>query len=205
MNAHMGVRFAVFSAAAAVLSGLLSIACVVAPQQQQPAAQGAGGAQTYAASGDGMVRVNGVEIEGAAIPPGDYWYDTASGLWGYIGGPSQGVTQAGLQAPPLGADVSGGGTNIFINGREIHPQEYYYLVSLYGAVQLGRYWLNAGGDVGFEGGPAIANLRASAQGGGQGGSSSGTFYDGTVSGGSWDGGGMVSVKNTDGSFSSVGW
>jgi hypothetical protein len=202
MQAHTRGTLNLSFATPVALVGLFAAACYVAPQQQQPAHQG-GTAQTYSASGGTVVIVNGVQIEGAAIPPGDYWYDTVSGLWGYAGGPSQGVTQAGLQAPPLTADASGGGTNIFINGREIHPQEYYYLVSLYGTVQLGRYWLDATGNVGFEGGPAIANLRTAAQ--GQGGSSDGTFYNGTVSGGSWDGGGMVSVKNADGSFSSVGW
>ena len=64
---------------------------------------------------------------------------------------------------PLQANASGGsGTGVFINGREIHPQEYMYLLQQYGSVVPGRYWLNAQLIGGFEGGPAIFNLNAQA-------------------------------------------
>lgn len=93
------------------------------------------------------------------VGPGHYWYDPVSGLYGYAGGPTVGQTIAGLNVGGrLRADASGGGTGVYINGREIHPQEYQFLVSIYGSVNPGRYWLNAAGIGGLEGGPASFNL-----------------------------------------------
>lgn len=95
---------------------------------------------------------------------GDYWYDPISGLWGVRGGPTLG------QIPPelnlggdLQADASGGGTNVYINGRELHPLEVAYLQQVFGYVVPGRYWMNAQGIGGVEGGPPIFNLVAAAQ------------------------------------------
>ncbi len=108
------------------------------------------------------------------VGPGHYWYDPVSGLYGYAGGPTVGQTLAGLRVGGrLRADASGGGTGVYINGREIHPQEYRFLARLYGQVNPGRYWLNAAGIGGYEGGPARFNLRqaiAQAQAGSGGGS-----------------------------------
>jgi hypothetical protein len=105
----------------------------------------------------------------AAIPAGDYWYDNVSGLWGKRGGPTLGQIVPGLKlGGPLSTDASNGDTGVFINGREIHRQELTYLQSLFGAVNLGRYWLNGWGIGGYEGGPPLFNLRtagASAGGG----------------------------------------
>jgi len=98
------------------------------------------------------------------VPDGAYWYDRVSGLWGEQGGPALG------QMPPefdlggtLALDASGGGTGIVINGRELHLTEAAFLVQLFGYVVPGRYWLNAMGIGGFEGGPAAFNLAAAAQ------------------------------------------
>lgn len=98
------------------------------------------------------------------VPDGDYWYDAASGLWGVIGGPTMG------QMPPrlnlggeLQADASGGGTGVFINGRELHMTEVAYLRQLFGYTIPGRYWMNEMGIGGVEGGPAVFNLVAAAQ------------------------------------------
>ena len=71
---------------------------------------------------------------------------------------------------PLRADASGGGTGVFINGREIHGQEYLLLMQTFGSVMPGRYWMNAQLIGGFEGGPATFNLNTAA---GNSGSSSG--------------------------------
>lgn len=105
------------------------------------------------------------------VPDGDYWYDKNSGLWGVRGGPTLG------QMPPelslggeLQADASGSGSGIFINGRELHATEVLYLQQLFGYTVPGRYWMNAMGVGGMEGGPAIFNLVALAQ--SQGGGSS---------------------------------
>jgi hypothetical protein len=64
---------------------------------------------------------------------------------------------------PLAIDASTGGTGIVINGRELHLSEALYLQQLFGYVIPGRYWLNAMGIGGAEGGPAMFNLVALAQ------------------------------------------
>lgn len=99
--------------------------------------------------------------------PGRYWYDTVSGLWGLEGGPSLGQIVAGMQiGRGLAADASvkdmRSRTFVFVNGREIHPQELQSLIRLYGSVREGRYWLNARGIAGREGGPPEFDLRAAA-------------------------------------------
>lgn len=107
---------------------------------------------------------------GAPIPSGRYWYDPTSGLWGMEGGPTMGqILPDLLLGGALRADASGGGTGVFINGREIHPLEAAYLRGLYGYVVPGRYWLNWQGIGGFEGGPALFNLMAAAASAGGGG------------------------------------
>ncbi|MEZ0368998.1 MAG: hypothetical protein ACAI44_07950 [Candidatus Sericytochromatia bacterium] len=93
------------------------------------------------------------------IQDGAYWYDKRSGLWGIQGGPAVGVIPAGLKlGGPLQATASAGNTGIFINGRQIHMYEAAYLQQLVGVVQPGRYWLDAQGNAGKEGGPALVNL-----------------------------------------------
>ncbi|MDX2122101.1 MAG: hypothetical protein SF070_13730 [Gemmatimonadota bacterium] len=100
----------------------------------------------------------------ARIPDGRYWYDRVSGAWGLEGGHTRGFTAPGLDlGGRLPADISGGGTGVFINGREIHPLDLVALQHLVGQVAPGRYWLDGQGYAGFEGGPAIANLMQVAQ------------------------------------------
>ncbi len=100
----------------------------------------------------------------APVPDGDYWYDRVSGLWGLRGGPTLGQLPPGLNlGGNLRADASGGGTNVFINGRELHPTEVAYLQQVFGYVIPGRYWMNAQGIGGQEGGPPMFNLLAAAQ------------------------------------------
>ncbi len=98
------------------------------------------------------------------ILPGRYWYDARSGLWGREGRPNAGQLQTNLPIyAPMPADISGGGTGVYVNGREIHPDEYRYLLRVYGRVTPGRYWLDASGKAGFEGGPAAFNIFADAR------------------------------------------
>jgi hypothetical protein len=103
---------------------------------------------------------------GAPLQSGRYWYDAVSGLWGLEGGPSLGQIVPGLRLGPLAADASVKArwprTFVFVNGREIHPRELSYLQELYGSVGAGRYWLNARGIAGYEGGPPQFDLRATA-------------------------------------------
>lgn len=173
------------------------------------------GRDSLAATGASAVSVNGAPLSAqalqwlsqryGALQPGSYWYDPTSGLWGQWGGPTAGQIQPGLRlGGPLPRNASGGGTGVFINGREIHPQEYLYLRSLYGTVVPGRYWLNAQMVGGFEGGPPAFNLRtaASRAGGGGGGggynrntAGGGLMSDGGCSGYLHPGGATVMTGN----------
>ncbi len=99
-----------------------------------------------------------------SIEDGRYWYDAACGAWGVEGGPTAGFLAAGLELPgPMPADISGGGTGIFINGREVHVLDNQALQQIFGQTIPGRYWLDAFGNLGPEGGPAIINLAAAIQ------------------------------------------
>jgi hypothetical protein len=101
------------------------------------------------------------------ILDGRYWYDKVSGAWGMEGGPALGQIHPGLKfGGTLRADASGGGqgrlTGVFINGRELHPRDVAALQQIT-LVIPGRYWVDAQGNGGYEGGPAIFNLYVLAQ------------------------------------------
>ena len=120
------------------------------------------------------VRVNGVRLEPALIASlsadyhiqfksGDFWYDRRSGAWGVVGFPASGVVAPGIaMGGELRADASHGTSGVFVNGRELTLLEVLYLQQL-GPVQRGRAWLDAQGNFGPEGGPAIGNLFLLAQ------------------------------------------
>ncbi len=96
---------------------------------------------------------------------GYFWYDPVAGLWGIEGGPTMGQMLPGLKlGGPLRADASQGSTGVFINGRQIHSLEFLYLKNVFGYVIPGRYWMNAQGIAGFEGGPPQFNLNIASQG-----------------------------------------
>jgi hypothetical protein len=104
--------------------------------------------------------------------PGNYWYDSKSGLYGAVGQPAAGFMYPGHELGPLAPDASGGNTGVFINGREQTAQEVQVLSYLaHTQVLPGRYWLDAKGNAGYEGNPVpVGNLfaaaRAAQQGGG---------------------------------------
>jgi hypothetical protein len=92
------------------------------------------------------------------IQDGVYWYDRICGAWGVQGGPTLGFIKAGLDiSGQLREDASGGDTGVFINGRQLHRQDVIGLQQL-GPVLPGRYWVDAMGNIGFEGGMMIGNL-----------------------------------------------
>jgi len=100
---------------------------------------------------------------GVPLQPGRYWYDKMSGLWGYAGQSTAGQIYPGLQlGGQLKANASNGNTGVFINGRDLPMIEVQYLQQL-GTVYKGRYWMNAQGVGGVEGGPAIFDLGAAAR------------------------------------------
>ncbi len=103
----------------------------------------------------------------APLRDGSYWYDPISGAWGAQGGPTLGFRRAGLAVGgPLRANASNGHTGVFVNGRELHRLDVLALQRL-GEVWLGRYWLDALGNFGREGGRMLGNLvwRAEERGG----------------------------------------
>jgi len=130
-------------------------------------------ARAYHEIAGGPIIVNGDELGSehgyqlirlyGPIAAGDYWYDPVSGLWGLAGGPSSGQIHPNLPlGGPLRVGASGGGTGVYINGRELHRAEVARLQQLYGTVIPGRYWMNAQLIGGFEGGPPIFDLNAAA-------------------------------------------
>jgi len=127
---------------------------------------------------------------GQRTPDGDYWYDAKSGAAGKWGGPTSAILPAGLSlGGPLPANASGGGTQVFINGREIHPIDLQYLQQLLGRVMPGRYWVDAQGNGGVEGGPPIVNLYAAARQqatGGSGGNKAWSYHSDGLTGRSRD-------------------
>lgn len=86
---------------------------------------------------------------------GNYWYDKLTGAFGVAGGPCAGIGIAGLAlGGPLQANASGGGTGVFINGRELHPLDVSGLQTFMQVMQ-GRYWMDAYGNFGYENFPAV--------------------------------------------------
>ena len=135
---------------------------------------GLGGTEATA-DGTRKVVINGLRIDDekvaaleqayrVGVVDGDYWYDKATGAWGARGGPTAGFVLPGLDlGGPLQAEASGGGTGVFVNGRELHPIDLAGLRQLVGAVYPGRYWIDAYGNCGYEGGPVLVNLLQLAQ------------------------------------------
>ncbi len=106
-------------------------------------------------------RLEEIAYYGVELPPGRYWYDGVSGLWGVEGGPSMDQTAAGLPlGGPLQPDASMSDTGVFINGREIHADEVAELLRMFGEVPPGRYWLGADLVGGLEGETASFDLNA---------------------------------------------
>ncbi len=125
------------------------------------------------------------------LADGRYWYDRRTGAWGLWGGPALGVAVAGLDlGGPLPPDASGGGTGVYINGRELHPLDVALLRQITPVVLPGRYWVDASGTGGLEGRPAYFNLyamAAQARAAGRGGNGSAWIYRGVGGGMGGDG------------------
>lgn len=117
----------------------------------------------------GSVIINGVRLSDDKVKelekqyririlPGDYWYDKMCGAWGFRGGPSVGLIPPSLDLGGLlQSNASNGNTGVFINGRELHILDVVALQQITPVYQ-GRYWVDAQGNIGLEGGPALTNL-----------------------------------------------
>jgi hypothetical protein len=98
------------------------------------------------------------------LPNGAYWYDPVCGAFGAWGGPVLVILPAGLKlGGPVPANASGTGSGVFVNGRELHNFDVLYLQHLLGPIQPGRYFTDAYGNAGLEGGPILVNLLQAAQ------------------------------------------
>lgn len=136
---------------------------------------------------DAAMRIALQQLLGGPIPDGRYWYDAICGAWGMEGGPTVAFTRPGLPLPgPMPPQISGGGTGIFFNGRELHPQERAFLLAAFGMAPPGQYLLNAMGVLSTQFGMPIANLAAAL-----GAAPSGGAFSGAGAFGMVDGGGAV--------------
>jgi hypothetical protein len=114
---------------------------------------------------DGLAMLAQLEAAaGRSLPDGAYWYDPICGAFGAWGGPVVAILPPGLPlGGPVPANASGGGTGVFTNGRELHAFDVLYLQHLLGPIRPGRYFTDAMGNAGLEGGPVLVNLVAAAQ------------------------------------------
>lgn len=98
------------------------------------------------------------------LPDGAYWYDPVCGAFGAWGGPVLVVLPAGLAlSGPVPANASSRGMGVFVNGRELHAFDVLYPQHLLGPIKPGRYFTDAYGNAGLEGGPVLVNLLQAAQ------------------------------------------
>jgi len=94
------------------------------------------------------------------IQPGRYWYDDVSGVYGTEGQPVAGQMSPGLRlGGRLRADASRGTSGVYVNGRQLTTGEKMYIEQACRTpVVPGRYFVNAFGLGGIEGGPVSFNL-----------------------------------------------
>ncbi|MCU0228143.1 MAG: hypothetical protein MUF01_10935 [Bryobacterales bacterium] len=95
-------------------------------------------------------------------PPGRYWYDRATGMFGVEGEGMRATIHSNLPlGGPLKANASATGsttgTGTYINGRELHLNEVRSLSTCV-TVPKGRFWMDANGNVGEVGGRDLGNL-----------------------------------------------
>lgn len=143
------------------------------------------------------------EIEktyGIKPKPGNYWYDSKSGLYGVTGYPAYGFMYPGHQFGELAREASNGNTGVFVNERELPQLEWAVWSYILGYwIQPGSYWLDDKGNAGYKGSSIpVVNLYVAAQQNayrGQGGSGD-NFWSSRFSAGNYDSGnqrGYVSV------------
>lgn len=102
----------------------------------------------------------------ATVQPGRYWYDPASGLYGYWGREAIGYIRTGHTYGQAPVNASNGNTGIYLNGRHLNSVEVTQWQNVFRqAIQPGRYWLDGNtGNVGVEGNAQpTGNVRAAIQ------------------------------------------
>jgi len=91
---------------------------------------------------------------GFLLPPGRYWYDPRSGLWGVEGWETAGFFRPNHNLGPLATTASRGDSGIFLNGRQLNGREAFYFEQILGPGRdyRGRWWLDGWtGGLGLEG------------------------------------------------------
>jgi hypothetical protein len=84
--------------------------------------------------------------------PGNYWYDPVSGLYGAVGFDAFGYMHPGHQYGPLTANVSGGRSRYFVNGRCLSLKEIAIWRQMMGDDLVpGHYSFDSRGNVGRKG------------------------------------------------------
>jgi hypothetical protein len=126
-------------------------------------------------SGNEKVIINGITLTDEQVSeleelysvkplPGNYWYDTNSGLYGVVGYAAYGFMFTGHEFGELDTNASNGDAGVFVNGRQLPQIEWAVWSQLLGyVIQPGRYWLDENGNAGYEGNPIpTENLYAAA-------------------------------------------
>jgi len=140
------------------------------------------------------------KIYGLKPLPGNYWYDTKSGLYGVVGYPSYGFMLPGHNFGELSPNASHGYTGVIVNGRILPQAEWLIWSYILGYwIQPNSYWLDHMGNAGIVGVEIpLVNLFVAAQQNtytGKGGSGD-NFWSSRFSAGNYDSGnqrGYVSV------------
>lgn len=112
---------------------------------------------------------------GVEPKPGNYWYDSVSGLYGVYGYPSYGFMYPGHKFGVLSRNASSGNTGVLVNGRELPQSEWAVLSYILGTyIQPGSYWLDPQGNMGYANNSVpVVNLFAAARKNGYAGKGSG--------------------------------
>ncbi len=93
------------------------------------------------------------QLYGTPPVPGNYWYDSKTGWFGIIGGPPMGALKPGFNWGPIPENASNGNSGVYINGRHLSQMEVQFYATRYGfQMPPGRYWMDAQGNAGVEGG-----------------------------------------------------
>lgn len=127
------------------------------PLQATPAAVQVNGRQLTAQ------QLAAIQARYGLVPTaGQYWYDALTGFYGLLGGPALGVMNTDHDFGPMPATASSGHSGVIVNGRNLSSAEVLYLQAIIGsAIMPQRYWMDAAGNVGYEGSRvAIGNLYA---------------------------------------------
>jgi hypothetical protein len=212
-SAKESTRWAVFA-----LAALSTFMTACSAGEPEPAAGGgpagpAGPGQAPPPVQERRVSVNGQALDAATlnqleslyhlqIAAGSYWYDPTSGAAGPAGGPTLTFIVPGLRlGGPLRADASNGNTGVFVNGRELPAYDLAGLTRLVGYIAPGRYFLDAMGNAGTEGGPPTVNLLVASQRASGGG---GGWYSSNAQAGGNEAGGTGYVMGKDASGNTWG-